>query len=86
MKVTVWDTYVTKENGTVMNFDIMVPESQKNETIIYSYGREYLQSKLITSRELTSKECSFCHVEQATQEMMRSINEKGYHILEIRNC
>jgi hypothetical protein len=44
MKVAVWDTYVKKKDGTVMNFDIMVPESQQNETIIYGYGREYLQS------------------------------------------
>lgn len=29
MKVAVWDTYVKKKNGTIMNFDIMVPDSQK---------------------------------------------------------
>lgn len=26
MKVAVWDTYVTKKDGTIMHFDIMVPE------------------------------------------------------------
>ncbi len=86
MKVAVWDTYVKKENGTVMNFDIMVPDSQQNETIIYGYGREYLQSKSIIGYELTSSECAFCHVEQATEEMVQRIREKGYYILELRNC
>jgi len=26
MKVAVWDTYVTKKDGSVMHFDIIVPE------------------------------------------------------------
>ena len=39
MKVAVWDTYVKKKDGTIMNFDIMVPDSQQNETIIFGYGR-----------------------------------------------
>lgn len=86
MQVAVWDTYVKKENGTVMNFDIMVPDSQQNEKVIYDYGKEYLQSKSIVKYELTSKECAFCHVEQATDEMIRHIEEKGYYILELRNC
>jgi hypothetical protein len=86
MKVAVWDTYVKKKDGTVMNFDIMVPDSQQNETIIYGYGREYLQSKSIVGYELTSNECSFCHIAQATEEMIQRIREKGYYILEIRNC
>ena len=86
MKVAVWDTYVTKENGVIMNFDIMVPDSLLNEKIIYGYGKEYLRSKAIVGYELTSKECAFCHVEQATEEMIQRIQEKGYYILELRNC
>lgn len=86
MRVAVWDTYVKKENGTVMNFDILVPESQQDETIVYKYGKEYLQSKSIVWNELTSKECAFCHVEQATEDMIRHIDAKGYHIVELKNC
>ncbi len=86
MEVAVWDTYVKKKDGAVMNFDIMVPDSQQNETIIFGYGKEYLQSKSNVGYELTSKECSFCHVEQATEEMIKRIHEKGYYVLELRNC
>ena len=86
MRVAVWDTYVTKGNGTVMNFDILVHESQQDETIVYGFGKEYLQSKSIVGYELTSKECAFCHVEQATEEIIRHIDAKGYHIVELRNC
>ena len=42
MRVSVWDTYVTKKDGTVMHFDIIVPEHIKDETLVYSYGRRYI--------------------------------------------
>jgi Domain of unknown function (DUF2024) len=86
MKVAVWDTYVTKENGVIMNFDIMVPDSLQDETVVYGYGKEYLQSKAMVGYELTSRECAFCHVEKATDEMIQQIEAKGYYILELRNC
>lgn len=86
MKVAVWDTYVKKENGSIMNFDIIVPDSQGNAEVIFGYGKEYLQSKSIVANELTSNECAFCHVEQATQEMIEEIQKKGYFIIELRNC
>ncbi|MEQ8808436.1 MAG: DUF2024 family protein [Imperialibacter sp.] len=86
MKVAVWDTYVKKQNGTVMNFDIMVPDSQKDEKVIYGYGKEYLQTKSIDGYELTSVECAFCHIEQATDEIIQGIDDKGYFIIELKNC
>lgn len=86
MKVAVWDTHIKKENGSVMNFDIMVPDSQQNAGVIYGYGMEYLQSKSIVRYELTSNECVLCHIEQATEEMIEGINKKGYFIVELRNC
>lgn len=38
MKIAVWDTYVTKKDGTVMHFDIITPDTIKDEQIIYSFG------------------------------------------------
>ena len=86
MRVSVWDTYVTKKDGTVMHFDIIVPEHIKDETLVYSYGRRYLESKNEASQSITSKECRYCHVEQATSEMESSISKMGYYILEMQNC
>ena len=40
MKVAVWDTYVTKKDGSIMHFDIIAPVEIKDTTIIYGYGRE----------------------------------------------
>ena len=36
MHVAVWDTYVTKKDGTVMHFDIIAPVDIKDEKN-YSY-------------------------------------------------
>ncbi|MFN3841560.1 MAG: DUF2024 family protein [Cyclobacteriaceae bacterium] len=86
MKVAVWDTYVTKPNGTVMNFDIIVPQSETNPEVIYGYGKAYLQSKAISDYPLTANQCAFCHFERATPAMEESIRQKGYFILELKNC
>jgi Domain of unknown function (DUF2024) len=86
MQVTVWDTYVTKKDGSVMHFDIIAPDHIKDSTIIYTFGQEYLQSKKQENKPLTAKECSFCHFEKATDEMVISIQQKGYYIIEMQNC
>jgi hypothetical protein len=86
MQVAVWDTYVTKKDGSVMHFDIIAPDHIKEEEIIYTFGKDYLQSKNQENQPLTAKECSFCHIEKATDEMVLSIQQKGYYIIEMQNC
>jgi heterodisulfide reductase subunit B len=86
MQVAVWDTYVTKTDCKIMHFDIIAPQSVVDEKVIYTFGKEYLQSKQEGSQELTTKECSFCHIEKASVEIERSIHQKGYYIYEMQNC
>lgn len=86
MKVAVWDTYVQKTNGEKMHFDILVPETIKDSEQIYRFGQEYLKGKNVKSKILTAKECEFCHIEEATQNIISDIETKGYHIIEIENC
>lgn len=86
MKVAVWDTYVTKKDGSVMHFDIIAPEEVKDPEKIYSFGRSYLQQKGEQDQPLDSKECSFCHVETVAPAWQRDIAEKGYFIYEMENC
>jgi Domain of unknown function (DUF2024) len=86
MKVAVWDTYVTKKDGSIMHFDIIAPDALKDETIIHIFGKDYLQSKNQDGQPLTAKECRFCHIEAATADMETAINEKGFFIVEMENC
>lgn len=86
MKVAVWDTYVTKKDGSVMHFDIIALEAIKDTSIIYAYGREYLKSKGQNGQPLTSKECKFCHIETLKPQWESDIKQKGYYIIEMENC
>lgn len=86
MKVAVWDTYVTKRNGKIMHFDIIVPEDIKDENTIYGYGKSYLKTKNQEGRPLSSAECRFCHIEALQPDWESEIREKGYFILEMENC
>jgi hypothetical protein len=86
MKISVWDTYVKRESGLTMHFDILVPSEMTDEQTVYNYGKHYLKSKAVKSAELTAKECRFCHIETATKEMIASIAKDGYAIIEMENC
>lgn len=86
MKVAVWDTYVTRDNGEQMHFDILVPSELKDENVIYNYGKAFLKIKPFKVDELTSKECQFCHIEQATPDVVAQIEKVGYAIVEMENC
>ena len=86
MKISVWDTYVKRENGNTMHFDILVPSIVTDEQIVFDYGKHYLKTKPFQTKQLTAKECRFCHIEQATEEMKAAINKNGYFIIEMENC
>ena len=86
MQVAVWDTYVTKKDGSVMHFDIIAPSEVKDTNIIYNYGKNYLKTKEQDGQSLTSKECRFCHIETIKESWENEINQNGYFIIEMENC
>lgn len=86
MKVAVWDTYVRRSDGEEMHFDIVVPETLAEVGKIYEFGKNYLSTKPFEVGNLSSKECRFCHIENASMENIESIEQKGYFIIEIENC
>ena len=86
MLVAVWDTYVTKKDGSIMHFDIIAPSEIKDTTTIYNYGKTYLKSKGQEDQPINAKECSFCHIEAVRPEWEDEINKNGYFIIEMENC
>ena len=86
MKIAVYDTYVTRKDGSEMHFDILVPESMKNLETIYGYGKAYLKEKGQGGQSLTARECNFCHVEVCRSNWKDQIESKGYFILEMEGC
>jgi len=86
MEISVWDTYVKREDGSTMHFDILVPTELKDEQTIFNFGLNYLKTKPFQTKQLTANECRFCHIERATEVMIAAIGEKGYTIIEMENC
>jgi len=86
MKVSVWDTYVKRQDGLLMHFDIVVPSTEVNKTKIFNFGTIYLQQKAFKTGKLSTKECTFCHIENATQSIINEIQKKGFYIIEMENC
>ena len=85
-KVTVWDTYVTKKDGTVMHFDIVAPVEIVDTNTIYSYGKEYLKLKQQEGQPLNAEQCRRCHIETLRPEWEIEIVNKGYFIIEMEGC
>jgi len=85
-KVNVWDTYVTKKDGSIMHFDIVAPVSIEDTGTIYGYGKDYLKTKNQEGQPLSSKQCRLCHIEHLRPEWEADIREKGYFIIEMEGC
>ncbi|PRX57842.1 DUF2024 family protein [Flagellimonas meridianipacifica] len=86
MEVSVWDTYVPREDGKVMHFDILVPSDLKDTNTIFGFGKEYLTSKSFKTGKLSSEECRFCHMQSAPPGVVEGIQLDGYFIIEMENC
>lgn len=86
MKVSVWDTYVDRNDGLTMHFDILVPEIEKNQEQVFDFGNAYLKQKSFETGKISTKECAFCHIEEASPEVVSDIQKKGYSIVEMENC
>jgi len=86
VQVAVWDTYVTRHDGRIMHFDIIVPDEMKDASTIHNYGRVYLQSKGEQHAKLSTGECRFCHVQNPRPEWQTAILQDGYYIYEMENC
>lgn len=86
MQVAVYDTYVTKKDGSIMHFDILVPDVVTNKEMVYKFGHEYLATKAQAGQPLTAEECRFCHIEQPTEDMLEVISAQGYYIIEMQGC
>ncbi|MCB9339013.1 MAG: DUF2024 family protein [Lewinellaceae bacterium] len=85
-KVNVWDTYVTKKDGTIMHFDILASVEITDTATIYDYGKEYLKTKGQEGQPLTSRQCRFCHAEKLRPEWEAEITDKSYFIIEMEGC
>ncbi len=85
MECAVYDTYVTKKDGKIMHFDVIVEASVPHEKAI-EYGTQYLETAGQQGQKMTQEECQFCHIQEAPGFVEKAIEEKGYYIQKMEGC
>lgn len=86
MNISVYDTYVQRQDGLLMHFDILVPSDLSDPAAVMAYGSAYLTAKGLLSSILKSERCNFCHIEAASTAVEQAIATKGFAIIEMENC
>jgi hypothetical protein len=85
MDCDVFDAYVTRPDGRLMHFDVIVPAGASQVEAL-AFGQAYLTSVNVMDSVVTAERCRFCHAEQATPEMARAIAAQGYYVLPMEGC
>ena len=85
MECAVYDTYVKKNDGKIMHFDVVVDASTPHEKAI-EYGKQYLSKVGQAEQKMTQEECQFCHVQEAPRVVEDSIQQSGYFIQKMEGC
>ena len=85
MECAVYDTYVTKKDGRIMHFDVIVESNTPHEKAI-NYGREFLEQVGQGGQTMTQEECQFCHIQEAPPVVAKEIENRGYFIQKMEGC
>lgn len=85
MECAVYDTYVTKKDGRIMHFDVIVEANTPHEKAI-EYGKEFLESVDQGGQKMTQEECQFCHIQEAPPVVAEDIKKSGYYIQRMEGC
>lgn len=84
MLVHVYDTHITSTEGKYLHFDILVP--QENVDHVPEYMKQWLDSIGVTASHAKQNRCSYCHSEQASDEIIKEIDSQGYYIIQMAGC
>jgi len=86
MEIQIHDTYVKGKNGE-MHFDVAIEEGKgKDNVFAVECAKKWLDSIGEGDAEITSKECQFCHVQGANENIANDINKNGYSIIKMEGC
>jgi hypothetical protein len=85
MECAVYDTYVTKKDGRIMHFDVIVEANTPHEKAI-DYGKEFLENVEQGGQKMTQEECQFCHIQEAPPMVEKNIKDTGYYIQKMEGC
>lgn len=84
MNIHVYDTYVKAKDGRTMHFDVFTAVRDDQKAI--EFAKHWLTSIGENEAQVTSKECNFCHVQGASDDVVAAINKDGYFIYKMEGC
>ncbi len=85
MRLAIWDTYVSRDDGSVLHFDVVVPESHSNWAEVLKAACGYAAGRGIPDVRVTAEECRFCHWEDPDPVHLDAINEHGFAIIPLED-
>ena len=84
MDIHVYDTYVKAKDGHTMHFDVFTAVKDDQKAI--EFAKKWLASIGEGEALVTNKECSFCHIQGASDQVIEAINKDGYFIYKMEGC
>jgi len=84
MKIFVFDTYVKARDSHIMHFDVFLPENDPEKAV--RVAKEWLASIGEQNSTVTSRECRYCHSEEASGQVAEQITNQGYFIFRMEGC
>lgn len=84
MDIHVYDTYVKAKDGHTMHFDVFTAVKDDQKAI--EFAKKWLTSIGEGEALVTSKECRFCHIQGASDQVIEAINKDGYFIYKMEGC
>ena len=79
MKIHIYDTHVKTVTGQHLHFDILVDD--EHVLRVSEYVESHLKSLGITSTQITTSSCQFCHSEIGNSEVKAAIRTNGHYVL-----
>jgi len=67
-----------------MHFDVFTAVKDDQKAI--EFAKEWLTSIGEGEALVTSKECNFCHIQGASNQVVEAINKDGYFIYKMEGC
>lgn len=86
MKIDIFDTYVTHQDGKTMHFDVLLPQSSSSSEKAVQYAMKWLKQIGIQSDDIKLNKCSYCHSESSHPEIESSLTTQGYAIFQMEGC
>jgi len=84
MEIHVYDTYVKARDGHIMHFDVFTTE--KNQQAAIDHAKQWLTTIGEIDAVVSSKECRFCHSQQAPAYVIDHIRQHGFYIYTMEGC